>query len=135
MEVKVTSEKQNPMLKRKEINFQVEHEQTGSTPTRVEIRKAIAAATKTDESVVFVKKFETKTGTHTALGIANIYDTVEQAKLIEPEYIVKRNIPEEKTKEDKETKEAKETKEPKQAKEAKETKEVKEAKETKEEKK
>ena len=104
MEVRVTSEKQNPMLKRKEINFQVEHEQTGSTPSRMEIRKAIAAATKTDESLVFVKRFETKTGTHTAFGIANIYDTVEQAKLIEPEYIMKRNIPAEKTEETKEEK-------------------------------
>ena len=114
MEIKVLSEKQNPMLKRKEVSFQVEHEQTGTTPSRPEIRKAIASAIKTDVNVVFVKKFETKTGTHTAFGTANIYETIGQAKLIEPEYIVKRNIPNEKDKETKEpeTKEAKETKEP-----------------------
>lgn len=99
MEVKVTSEKENPMLKRKEISFQVEHTQTGHTPSRTEVRKAIVAITKADENVVFVRKFETKTGTHTAVGIANIYDTVEQAKLIEPEYVIKRNSPPEKTKE------------------------------------
>jgi small subunit ribosomal protein S24e len=111
MEIKVLSEKQNPMLKRKEVSFQVEHEQTGTTPSRPEIRKAVASATKTDVNVVFVKKFETKTGTHTAFGTANIYVTIEQAKLIEPEYIVKRNIPDEKDKETKEP-ETKETKEP-----------------------
>jgi small subunit ribosomal protein S24e len=104
MEVKVISEKQNPMLGRKEVNFQVEHEKTGSTPSRAEIRRAIAAVTKTDESVVFVKKFVTKTGTHTALGMANIYATVEQAKLIEPEYIIKRNMPADRIKEAKEEK-------------------------------
>jgi small subunit ribosomal protein S24e len=93
MEVKITSEKQNPMLKRREVIFQVEHGQSGSTPSRLEIRKAVAAALKTDENIVFVKKFETKTGMHIAVGVANIYDTIEQAKLVEPEYIVKRNIP------------------------------------------
>jgi small subunit ribosomal protein S24e len=100
VEVKIVSEKQNPMLKRKEVNFQVDHEKAGSTPSRLETRKAIAAALKTDENVVFVEKFETKTGTSTAVGVANVYDTLEQAKLIEPEHIVKRNIPPEKPKEE-----------------------------------
>ena len=106
MEVKVTSDKQNPMLKRREVAFQIEHEETGSTPSRRETRKAVAVELKTDENLVFVKRFETKTGTHTAVGVANVYDTLEQAKLVEPEHIVKRNIPPEKPKE---TEEAKET--------------------------
>jgi small subunit ribosomal protein S24e len=93
MEVKVISEKQNPMLKRREVSFQVEHKETGSTPSRPEIRKAVAVALKTDENTVFVKRFETKTGTSTAFGVANVYDSMEEAKLVEPEYIVKRNIP------------------------------------------
>ena len=125
MEVKVVSEKQNLMLKRKEVNFQVEHGETGSTPTRKEIRKGVAVATKTNESLVFVKKFETKTGTLTAFGTANIYDTVEQAKLIEPEYIISRNIPEDKIKETEEAKGTTETKDTKEVKEVKETKEIK----------
>jgi small subunit ribosomal protein S24e len=93
VEIKVLSEKQNPMLKRKEIRFEIEHGSTGSTPSRLEIRKAVAATLKTHESSVFIERFKTKTGTHTAVGLANIYDTIEQAKLIEPDYIVKRNIP------------------------------------------
>jgi small subunit ribosomal protein S24e len=100
MEVKIIAEKQNPMLKRREVNFEIEHGQTGSTPARLEVRKAIAIALKLDENVVFVKKYETKTGTSTANGVAHIYDTIDQAKLIEPEYIVKRNMPPEKPKEE-----------------------------------
>jgi len=99
MEVKVTSDKQNPMLKRREVAFQIEHEEIGSTPSRRETRKAVAVELKTDENLVFLKRFETKTGTHTAAGVANVYDSLEQAKLVEPEYIVKRNIPPEKPKE------------------------------------
>lgn len=42
----------------------------------------------------------TMTGTNTTIGVANAYETKEQAKRIEPEYIIKRNSPPEKTKEE-----------------------------------
>jgi len=100
VEVKIISKKENPLLKRREIRFQVEHDQTGSTPPRLEIRKAVANALELDANLVFVKKLETKTGMQTAIGAANIYDSIEQAKLIEPEYIIKRNVPPEKPKEE-----------------------------------
>jgi small subunit ribosomal protein S24e len=100
MEAKVIIQKDNPLLKRKEIQFHVEHDKTGSTPSRQEIRKAVAAALKANIDLVFIKKFETKTGMHTAVGSANLYDSTEQAKLIEPQYIIKRNIPPEKPKEE-----------------------------------
>jgi len=94
MEIKILSEIENPVLKRIEVVFQVEHDQTGSTPARSEIKEALARKLKKDPTLVFVKKVETKTGTHTAVGTANIYHSIEQAKLIEPEYIIKRNMPE-----------------------------------------
>jgi len=100
MEAKIIIQKDNPLLKRKEIQFQVEHDKTGSTPSRQEIRKAVAAALKANIDLVFIKKFETRTGMHTAVGLANLYDSTEQAKLIEPQYIIKRNIPPEKPKEE-----------------------------------
>jgi small subunit ribosomal protein S24e len=92
MEVKVISEKENVLLKRREIRFQVNHP-SATTPKRLEIRKAVADALKANVDLLFVKKFETKTGMHTATGIANLYDSAEQAKLVEPEYIIKRNVP------------------------------------------
>ncbi|MGB9778093.1 MAG: 30S ribosomal protein S24e [Candidatus Bathyarchaeales archaeon] len=101
MDVKIISDKKNPLLKRREVEFQVEHMQTGSTPPRLEVRKALASALKANMDLVVIKKFETKTGTNTALGMANVYDSAEQLKLIEPEYIIKRNFPAEKPKEEK----------------------------------
>ena len=129
MEIQVISEKQNPMLKRKEVSFQVEHGQVGSTPSRPEVRKAIATAIKADENVVFVRKFATRTGTHVASGMAHIYDTLEQAKLVEPKYIIKRNIPEVKAEKAEGPENVEKVKEAKEIKEAKETKEAKEPKE------
>ena len=100
MEVKIVSQKENPLLKRKEIQFQVEH-RISSTPQRLDIRKAVADALRANVDLVFVKKFETRTGMHVAFGLANLYESIDQAKLIEPAYVVKRNIPPEKPKEEK----------------------------------
>jgi small subunit ribosomal protein S24e len=99
MEVKLVSTKENPLLKRKEVDFIVEQDQ-GKTPARLEVKKAIAAKLETKEEMVFVKKMQTMTGTHTTVGKATAYETIEQVKLIEPEYIIKRNSPPEEPKEE-----------------------------------
>lgn len=92
MEVKIVSQKENPLLKRKEIHFNVKHV-TSATPPRIEVRKAVAEALKANVDLIFLKRFETRPGTHMALGVANLYDSAEQAKLIEPDYIIRRNVP------------------------------------------
>jgi len=93
MEIKITNQQQNPLLKRKEITFEIEHTQIKGTPQRLEIRNKLAEKLKTQPELVYVKRVETKTGTMKAVGQANAYESVEQAKLIEPEYIIKRNTP------------------------------------------
>jgi len=99
MEIKIVSNK-NPLLKRKELDFRVEQSRKGKTPARLEVKKAIAAELKVNEELVFIKRMKTITGTNTAIGIASVYETIEQAKFIEPEYIRKRNSPVEETKEE-----------------------------------
>jgi len=99
MEVKITRQQQNLLLKRKEVAFEVEHAQTRGTPERLEIRNKLAEMLKTKPELVYVKRVETKTGTMKATGEANAYETVEQAELIEPEYIITRNTPKEKPEE------------------------------------
>jgi len=93
MKVKIISKEYHPLLKRKEVTFKVEHAETGGTPHRFEVRKQLATLLKTDLELVYVKKMETKTGTMTAVGEANAYDSIEQAKLVEPKHIVARNVP------------------------------------------
>ena len=100
MEVKIVSAKENPLLKRKEVYFKIEHGPHEKTPPRLEVKKALAAELKISEELVFVEKMRTMTGTGTAVGVANAYETAEQAKLTEPEYIIKRNSPPEKPKEE-----------------------------------
>jgi small subunit ribosomal protein S24e len=100
MEVKIASTKENPLLKRKEVYFSVEQDSMEKTPTRLEVKKALATKLNVSEAMVFVKKMQTMTGTHTTVGNATTYKTVEQAKFIEPEYIRKRNSPPEEPKEE-----------------------------------
>lgn len=102
MEIKITSQQHNPLLKRKEIIFEVNHEETKGTPSRFEIRKKLAETLKANIELLYVRKVETKTGTMLAAGEANLYDSPEQVKLVEPEHIITRNMPPEKPTEEKE---------------------------------
>jgi small subunit ribosomal protein S24e len=92
MKLKIVSKKQNPLIKRTEVTFSIEHDQNGGTPSRAEVRTQLAALLKTKLELIYVKKLETKTGTMVAVGEANAYDSLEQAKLIEPEHILARNV-------------------------------------------
>jgi len=96
MEVTITQQQYNPLLKRKEIAFTINHSQTRGTPTRLEVRSALADMLKTKAEVVYVKSIKTKAGTMTATGEANAYDSLEQAQHIEAKYIIERNQPKEK---------------------------------------
>jgi ribosomal protein S24E len=100
MEVKITSTKENPLLKRKEVSFRIEQGAQARTPPRLEVKNALAGVLKISEELVFVKRMQPLTGTSTVVGVANAYETVEQARLIEPEYILKRNNPPEQPKEE-----------------------------------
>lgn len=96
MEIKIIQQQYNPLLKRKEIVFEVEHAQTKGTPSRLEIRRTLAEALKANSELVFVKRVVTKAGTMVAAGEATAYDSPEQAKLVEAKYIIARNTPKEK---------------------------------------
>jgi small subunit ribosomal protein S24e len=96
MKINIISQQYNPLLKRKQIVFEIRHEDTKGTPPRIEARKALSEILKTNIELVYIRKMQTKTGTMKAEGEANIYDSIEQAKLVESEHIIARNVPSEK---------------------------------------
>jgi ribosomal protein S24E len=100
MKVNIVSKGQNPLMKRKEITFSVDHAQNGGTPSRAQVCNQLASLLKTKPELVFVKNMKTKTGTMVAVGEANVYDSLEQAKSMEPKHIVARNVVSEKKSED-----------------------------------
>ncbi|HEX9260979.1 MAG TPA: 30S ribosomal protein S24e [Candidatus Bathyarchaeia archaeon] len=100
MEIKVVSSNNNQLLKRKEVEFRIEQGIQTKTPARLEVKRVLAAELKVGEERVFVQKMRTLTGTNTTIGSANIYENADQAKLVEPQHILKRNSPPEKQKEE-----------------------------------
>jgi ribosomal protein S24E len=100
MKVKVTNQPHNPLLKRREVIFEAEHEPREGTPTRAELRKNLAEILKANIDLIFIKRAITKTGSLLTVGEANIYDTAEQVKIVEAEHIINRNIPPAKPKEE-----------------------------------
>jgi len=91
MKLEVRSENYNPLLKRKEIVFEVDHSEEGGTPRRMDVRKALAEELGVDLERVYVRRIETITGSTVALGLAHVYETAEQARFIEPKHIIVRN--------------------------------------------
>ena len=97
MDLKVKQDKYNPLLKRKELAVEVEHEKAGS-PSRVSLREAVASKVSTKIENVFVLDIETRTGSQTSMCTVQVYDDPETAKATVPKYIQTRNLPSEERK-------------------------------------
>jgi len=92
MKIEISRRTRNELLKRNELGFIVDHQSNG-TPSRIRVREKLADMLNADIERVYVKPLKTKTGSTIAIGEANIYDSAEQAKYVEPKYIILRNAP------------------------------------------
>lgn len=102
MEVRVESEKYNPLLKRREVHLRVKFSE--KTPTRKEIREKVAGLFSVELERVVVDYIKTEFGKREAKCYTKIYDSAEDLKRIEDEHILVRNFPElKKEKEEKTT--------------------------------
>jgi len=90
LEIKKTSETYNPLLKRREINFLVDHASSG-TPKLFEVKKTLAAMYNAAEETVYITELDTLTGTNQTKGKVEVYDSPERAKQLVPKYIQSRN--------------------------------------------
>ena len=140
MDVKVRQDTYNPLLKRKEAQIEVDHDGAG-TPSRLDLRKAIATKFNTKPENVYILDVETKTGTQSASCAVEVYDDPQSALRTVPKYIQVRNLPPEERKKVREQEAKKEEPKPKaekpkaeKVKPAAPKEEPKEAKEVKEEK-
>ncbi|MCY0860242.1 MAG: 30S ribosomal protein S24e [Sulfolobaceae archaeon] len=86
----VERETQNKVANRKEISVKLFHIGTG-TPSRKEIKKAIAAAYNVGEDQVVVRKVSTVYGSGISLAKVNIYANKEDLAKYEPKYILDRD--------------------------------------------
>ena len=112
MDLKVKQDTYNPLLKRKEVSVEVEHEGQG-TPSRADLRKAVASKFSTKPENVYVIDVETKTGTQNAVCQIEVYDDAKVAQQMVPKYIQTRNLPPDERKQVREKEAKKEEAKPK----------------------
>jgi small subunit ribosomal protein S24e len=89
MDIQIIKSKDNPLLKRREIEFKVIFDE--STPSRKSVVERLAATENSKVGLVYVDSLKTEFGKRESLGYAKIYETAERAKEIERPHIIERN--------------------------------------------
>jgi small subunit ribosomal protein S24e len=89
LKVELTSTHSNPLLGRKEVQFKILDSKI--TPSRSQIRIQVAAALQAELDQVYVREIITKSGTRQTSGLIHIYEDPEEARKIEPKYVLQRN--------------------------------------------
>ncbi len=97
MELKIRHEEYNALLRRKEIQAEVDHDEAG-TPSRLDLRKTIASKYGVKPESVHVIDVRTKTGTQSAICEAQVYDDPKGAQSTVPRHIQTRDLPPEERK-------------------------------------
>ena len=90
--IKILNTKENPLLHRKEIEFEIEHLGSGS-PNRLEVRDKLSAMLTSKSELTFIRTMKPRFGLPHVHGLAHVYDDEETAEKIEPMYVKIRNMP------------------------------------------
>jgi len=92
MEITIINEKENPILSRKEVHFEMNFLNQGS-PNRIDVRDKLAAMQTAEPSLTFIKSMKTAFGIPKLTGTALIYSDEKVALELEPTYSRIRNMP------------------------------------------
>lgn len=90
MEIRIIEDRPNPLLKRHEYRFEVDHA-TAATPSRESVRGELSKLVKAPKDRVIIERMGARYGTATTRGDALVYETAEAAKSITREHILVRN--------------------------------------------
>jgi small subunit ribosomal protein S24e len=89
MDIDIVSDEENPMLHRRDVRFEVVHDD--ASPSRLSVRDSLAAKLNKDAEEVVVHSVDTKYGMRKSMGYAKVYDTPGDAADVEQEYMLERN--------------------------------------------
>lgn len=92
------NERENSLLNRKEVEFNVLYE--GAVPSLKDVRNKIISVLNSNEKLTIVDGIKPKFGRSVASGYAKVYFD-EKSMKVEPEYRLKKNFEEKKSKEEK----------------------------------
>ncbi len=90
MKMEITEQKQNPLMKRTEVYFTIDHKGE-ATPGRNAVAEEVAKQLKSKRDCVVVDSIESVFGAGMSKGYAKVYDSKDAAMEFESEYLLKRN--------------------------------------------
>ncbi len=90
METEVLSRKENPLLGRVEVTFQIVHPGEPS-PTRDAVRDDLAQALKAPKERIVLDHLRSEFGRAVTVGAAKVYEKKETALEVEPKHLLIRN--------------------------------------------
>ncbi len=91
MQIEVTEEDNNTVLNRRELKVKVLH--PAGTPSRIDVKDAVAAKYKVSPGLVIVNNMKTAFGKKETAAYVKVYDSEEAARQVERDHILKRNEP------------------------------------------
>ncbi len=90
MKMEITQKKENPLVKRTEVYFTIDHNGE-CTPGRNAVAEEVAKQMKSKRDCVVVDCIESVFGKGMSKGYAKVYETKEAALEFDREYLLKRN--------------------------------------------
>lgn len=90
MKMEITQKKENPLQKRVEVYFTIDHKGE-ATPGRNAVAEEVAKQTDSKRSCVVVDSIESVYGKGMSKGYAKVYESMEAALEFDREYLLKRN--------------------------------------------
>jgi len=89
MEIRIIEKKENKLLGRNEIYFEVMHEGE-PTPSRKDVKGKLVAMLDLNPEATVIQYIRSYFGSHVSKGYAKAYESRERMMYIEPEYVLKR---------------------------------------------
>lgn len=90
MKMEFNQKKENPLLKRTEVYFTINHAGE-ATPSKGAVVEAIAAELKASKDAIVLDSVESVFGTGKSKGYVKVYESKDAALKYESEYLLKRN--------------------------------------------
>jgi small subunit ribosomal protein S24e len=91
LDIEITKERENPLLDRNEITFNISN--TGATPSRDNVKNKLVAMLNSKYELVVLGNLTTEYGAQKTVGYAKIYLDAKRAAEVENDYIIERNKP------------------------------------------
>ena len=89
MEIKIIEQKDNPVLSRTRIKFEI-HREGSPVPSRLEVVEKIASKLKKDKSLITIRNINADFGNSNIEGEAILYSSKKALEKLEPKYTLKR---------------------------------------------